>query len=54
MPEGVATSILILNMFTALIERVSAKLRVEPNKIKVALNYVVIGLLFSESVFLRL
>lgn len=47
MPEGVATSILIMNMFTALIERVSAKLRVEPNKIKVALNYVVIGLLFS-------
>ncbi len=46
-PEGVATSILIMNMFTALIERVAAKLRVEPKKAKVVLNYVLIGLLFS-------
>jgi len=47
MPEGVATSILIMNMFTALLERFSAKLRVEPKKAKVAISYALIGLLFT-------
>lgn len=44
-PEGVAISILTLNMFTAIIERFSAKVRVEPNKRKVALSYSLVGLL---------
>ena len=47
MPEGVATSILIMNMFTAALERFSAKLRVEPNKRKVVVSYALIGLLFA-------
>lgn len=46
-PEGVAISILTMNMFTALIERIAAKLRVEPNKRKVILTYSLIGLLFA-------
>lgn len=43
--EGVCYSILIMNMFTPIIERVSAKLRVEPNKRKAILTYVFIGLM---------
>lgn len=46
-PEGVAISILTMNIFTALIERIAAKLRVEPNKKKVILTYSLIGLLFA-------
>lgn len=46
-PEGVAVSILTLNMFTAIIEKVSAKLRVEPKKSKVVLTYSLIGLLLA-------
>lgn len=45
-PEGVATSILVMNMFTAIIERLSSRLRVESNKRKVVLTYSLIGLLF--------
>ncbi|NLD25762.1 MAG: RnfABCDGE type electron transport complex subunit D, partial [Acholeplasmataceae bacterium] len=45
--EGVAISILVMNMFTAIIEKLAAKLRVQPNKKKVVLTYAIIGLLFS-------
>ena len=45
-PEGVATSILVMNMFTAIIERLSSRLRVESNKRKVVLTYSLIGLMF--------
>lgn len=47
MPEGVASSILIMNMFTMLIEQFAARLRVEPNKLKVVLSYAIVGLVFS-------
>jgi len=46
-PEGVAVSILIMNMFTAIIEQLAARLRIEPKKQKVILTYALIGLLFS-------
>lgn len=45
--EGVAISILVMNLFTAIIEKLAAKLRVEPNKKKVILTYAIVGLLFS-------
>ena len=45
MPEGVATSILIMNVFAVIIDRIAARLRVEPNKRKVVIQYAVIGLL---------
>ncbi|NLM32012.1 MAG: RnfABCDGE type electron transport complex subunit D, partial [Acholeplasmataceae bacterium] len=45
MPEGVATSILIMNVFAVIIDRLAARLRVEPNKRKVVIQYAVIGLL---------
>ncbi|HHX00960.1 MAG TPA: FMN-binding protein [Acholeplasmataceae bacterium] len=44
-PEGVAISILTMNMLTAIIERFATKLRVEPNKRKVVLQYSLVGLL---------
>lgn len=47
LPEGVAVSILTLNMFTAIIERFATKLRVEPNKRKVVLSYSLVGLLLA-------
>ncbi|MFA7434796.1 MAG: RnfABCDGE type electron transport complex subunit D [Bacilli bacterium] len=46
-PEGVAVSILALNMFTAIIERFATKLRVEPNKKKMVLSYTLVGLLLA-------
>jgi len=45
LPEGVAISILLLNCFTAIIERLAAKLRVERNKRKVILSYSLVGVL---------
>ncbi len=45
MPEGGATSILIMNVFAVIIDRLAARLRVEPNKRKVVIQYAVIGLL---------
>jgi len=45
MPEGVATSILIMNLFTFIIDRVTARLRVEADKRRVVLNYAIIGIL---------
>lgn len=45
-PEGVATSILLMNVFTAIIEKFASKVRVEPNKKKMLLNYALVGVLF--------
>ncbi|MGD9887191.1 MAG: RnfABCDGE type electron transport complex subunit D [Bacilli bacterium] len=47
MPEGVASSILIMNLFTVIIDRTSAKLRVSGNFKKMVLTYSLIGLLFA-------
>jgi electron transport complex protein RnfD len=46
-PEGVAVAILTMNMFTAIIERFAAKIRVEPNKKKMVLAYSLVGLLLA-------
>ena len=45
MPEGVATSILLMNCFTVIVDRLAAGLRVAANKKKVIVTYAVVGLL---------
>ncbi|HNZ50636.1 MAG TPA: RnfABCDGE type electron transport complex subunit D, partial [Bacilli bacterium] len=47
MPEGVATSILIMNLFTVIIDRTAAKLRVCVNLKKIVFTYSLIALLFA-------
>ncbi|MGD9604538.1 MAG: RnfABCDGE type electron transport complex subunit D [Bacilli bacterium] len=47
MPEGVASSILIMNLFTVIIDRTAAKLRVSGNFKKMILTYSLIGVLFA-------
>lgn len=45
MPEGVATSIITMNLFTVIIDRISAKTRVESKPRKIALTYSIIALM---------
>ncbi|HKM30135.1 MAG TPA: RnfABCDGE type electron transport complex subunit D [Bacilli bacterium] len=45
MPEGVASAIMVMNLFTVIIDRIAAKARVENKKSKVALNYGIIALI---------
>ena len=45
-PEGVASAILIMNLFTIIIDRIASRLRVSENVRKVVLTYSVIGLIF--------
>jgi electron transport complex protein RnfD len=47
MPEGVASSILVMNLLTVIIDRMAAKLRVSGNFKKMVLTYSLIGLLFT-------
>lgn len=45
MPEGVATSIMLMNLFTIIIDRIGAKMRVESKVKKVVTTYGVIALI---------
>ncbi len=46
MPEGVASAIMVMNLFTVIIDRLAARTRIESKKSKIALRYGIIALLF--------
>lgn len=45
MPEGVGSAIIVMNLFTVIIDRLAARTRIEPKKSKIALRYGTIALL---------
>ncbi len=45
MPEGVASAIMVMNLFTVIIDRLAARTRIESKKSKIALRYGMIALL---------